>query len=159
MHNVEHKVYYMNINVDKRTTDITYVDKNNLHVATDKDIIKLINIDISDDVNNNPIRIASSIIAMSKGLNKEETNLYYTLLVCKYARNTKAIANHYMKEYNKSYSTYCRAIEGLVKAGIIKIVSNVIIEVKDDYDLDIQTLNAKFLVIELNAKVTSNGLK
>lgn len=156
---MEHKIYYMNINVDKRITDITYVDKNNLHVATNKDIIKLINVDASEDINNNPIRIASSIIAMSKGLNKEETNLYYTLLVCSYARNTKAIANFYMKEYNKSYSTYCRAIEGLVKAGIIKIVSNTIIKVKDDYDLDIQTLAAKFLIIELNAKVTSNGFK
>ena len=56
----------MNINVDKRITDITYVDKNNLHVATNKDIIKLINVDASEVINNNPIRIASSIIAMSK---------------------------------------------------------------------------------------------
>lgn len=156
---MEHKVYYMNITVDKRTTAITYVDKNNLHVATDKDIIKLINIDTADDANNNPIRIAASIIAMSKGLNKEEANLYYTLLVHVNARNTKAIANYYMNEYDKSYSTYCRAIEGLAKAGIIKIVSNTIIDVKADYDLDIQAPTAKFLVIELNTKVTSNGLK
>lgn len=155
---MEHKVYYMDITVDKRTTAITYVDKNNLHVATDKDIIKLINIDTADYANN-PIRIAASIIAMSKGLNKEEANLYYILLVHVNARNTKAIANYYMNECDKSYSTYCRAIEGLVKAGIIKIVSNTIIDVKAEYDLDIQASTAKFLVIELNAKVTSNGLK
>lgn len=145
----------MNITVDKRTTSITYVDKNNLHIATDKDIIKLINIDTSD----NPVRIAASIIAVSKGLNKEEANLYYTLLIHTNARNTKTIANYYMNEYDKSYSTYCRAIEGLVKAGIIKIVSNTIIDVKADYDLNMQALAAKFLVIELNAEVTSNGLK
>ena len=152
---MEYKVYYMNITVDKRTTSITYVDKNNLHIATDKDIIKLINIDTSD----NPVRIAASIIAVSKGLNKEEANLYYTLLIHTNARNTKTIANYYMNEYDKSYSTYCRAIEGLVKAGIIKIVSNTIIDVKADYDLNMQALAAKFLVIELNAEVTSNGLK
>lgn len=152
---MEYKVYYMNITVDKRTTSITYVDKNNLHIATDKDIIKLINIDTSD----NPVRIAASIIAVSKGLNKEEANLYYTLLVHTNARNTKSIAHYYMKEYDKSYSTYCRAIEGLVKANIIKIVSNTIIDVKSDYDLNMQALAAKFLVIELNAEATSNGLK
>lgn len=145
----------MNITVDKRTTSITYVDKNNLHIATDKDIIKLINIDTSD----NPVRIAASIIAVSKGLNKEEANLYYTLLIHTNARNTKTIANYYMNEYDKSYSTYCRAIEGLVKAGIIKIVSNTIIDVKADYDLNMQALAAKFLVIELNAEATSNGIK
>lgn len=152
---MEHKVYYMNITVDKRTTAITYVDKNNLHVATDKDIIKLVNV----DTNSNSIKIAASIIAMSKKLNKEEANLYYTILIHTNARNTKTISNYYMKEYNKSYSTYCRAIEGLVKANIINIVSNTIINVNANYDLDIKANNAKFLVIELNAKVTSNGIK
>lgn len=149
----------MDINVDKRITNITYVDRRNLHVATGKDIIKLINIDTADNADNNPIRIAASIIAMSKRLNKEEANLYYTILIHTISRNTKAIANYYMKGYNKSYSTYCRAIEGLVKAGIIKIVSNTIINVNEDYDLNIQANIAKFLVIELNTKVTSNGLK
>ena len=144
----------MDITIDKRKTDIIYVDKANNHVAYNKEVIKLIN-----NRNSSVIDIYINILAGCNKLNDIESKVI-KYIICNIEKNYyNYVLNEVAKSINKSTSTISRAIKNLINKKLIYInsankiiLSNAIAIDKDAID------NSKFLIIELNPKVTSKEI-
>lgn len=144
----------MDICIDKRKSEIIYVDKANNHVADNSEVIKLIN--------NCNVSIIDIYVKILAGINKLNDTEIEVLKYIMYESNISSynnILNNVSKNINKSTTTVSRAINSLKDKKLIYahcsnniIVSNNIAISK--YDVN----NAKFLVIELNPKETSNGI-
>ena len=144
----------MDITIDKRKTDIIYVDKANNHVAYNKEVIKLIN-----NCNSSVIDVYINILSGFNSLNDTETKVI-KYIICNIEKNyNNCVLNAVAKNINKSTTTISRAIKSLINKKLIYInsankivLSNAIAIDKDVID------NAKFLIIELNPKVTSKEI-
>ena len=144
----------MDITIDKRKTDIIYVDKANNHVAYNKEIIKLIN-----NRNSSVIDVYVNILAGFNNLNDTESKVI-KYIICNIKENYyNYVLNTVAKNINKSTTTISRAIKSLINKKLIYInsankiiLSNAIAIDKDAID------NSKFLIIELNPKVTSKEI-
>ena len=142
----------MDITIDKRKTDIIYVDKANNHVAYNKEVIKLIN-----NCNSSVIDVYVNILAGFNNLNDTESKII-KYIICNIEKNYyNYVLNAVAKNINKS--TISRAIKSLINKKLIYInsankiiLSNAITIDKDAID------NSKFLIIELNPKVTSKEI-
>ena len=144
----------MDITIDKRKTDIIYVDKANNHVAYNKEVIKLIN-----NCNSSVIDVYINILAGFNNLNDTESKVI-KYIICNTEKNYyNYVLNAVAKNINKSTTTISRAIKSLINKKLIYInsankiiLSNAIAIDKDAID------NSKFLIIELNPKVTSKEI-
>lgn len=144
----------MDITIDKRKTDIIYVDKANNHVAYNKEVIKLIN-----NCNSSVIDVYINILAGFNNLNDTESKVI-KYIICNIEKNYyNYVLNTVAKNINKSTTTISRAIKSLINKKLIYInsankiiLSNAIAIDKDDIN------NSKFLIIELNPKVTSKEI-
>ena len=144
----------MNITIDKRKTDIIYVDKANNHVAYNKEVIKLIN-----NCNSSVIDVYINILAGFNNLNDTESKVI-KYIICNIEKNYyNYVLNEVAKSINKSTTTISRAIKSLINKKLIYInsankiiLSNAIAIDKDAID------NSKFLIIEVNPKVTSKEI-
>ena len=144
----------MDITIDKRKTDIIYVDKANNHVAYNKEVIKLIN-----NCNSSVIDVYVNILAGFNNLNDTESKVI-KYIICNVKENYyNYVLNTISKNINKSTTTISRAIKSLINKKLIYInsankiiLSNAIAIDKDSID------NSKFLIIELNPKVTSKEI-
>lgn len=144
----------MDITIDKRKTDIIYVDKANNHVAYNDETIKLIN-----NCNNSVIDIYVNILAGVNKLNDTEIEVLKYIMYNDNNVHYIKILNNVSKNINKSVTTVSRAISTLKSKKLIYATSfnNIIIS---DYIAisNNKTNNAKFLVIELNPKITSREI-
>lgn len=144
----------MDITIDKRKTDIIYVDKANNHVAYNKEVIKLIN-----NCNSSIIDVYINILAGFNNLNDTESKVIKYIIYNVEKNYYNYVLNTVAKNINKSTTTISRAIKSLINKKLIYInsankiiLSNAIAIDKDAID------NSKFLIIELNPKVTSKEI-
>lgn len=144
----------MNIVIDKRKTNIIYVDKNNNHVANNDDILKLINTDNSSNID-----VYIGIIAGANNLNGTE------IAVLKYILNNNdnnligQVCVNVAKIINKSTATVARAITSLRNMKLIYGNDANTIKLSSSITTNIETISkTKFIVIELNPEVTSNSI-
>ena len=144
----------MDITIDKRKTDIIYVDKANNHVAYNKEVIKLIN-----NCNSFAIDVYVNILAGFNNLNDTESKVI-KYIICNIEKNYyNCVLNNVSKNINKSTTTISRAIKSLIDKKLIYINSANKIILSNAIAIDKDTINnAKFLIIELNPKVTSKEI-
>lgn len=144
----------MNISIDKRKTDIIYADKVNNHIAYNDETIKLIN-----NCNNSVIDIYVNVLAGINKLNDTEIEVLKYIMYNDNNVHYIKILNNVSKNINKSVTTVSRAVSTLKSKKLIYATSfnNIIIS---DYIAisNNKANNAKFLVIELNPKVTSREI-
>ena len=144
----------MDITIDKRKTDIIYVDKANNHVAYNKEVIKLIN-----NCNSSIIDVYVNILAGFNNLNDTESKVI-KYIICNVKENYyNYVLNSVSKNINKSTTTISRAIKSLINKKLIYINSANKIILSNAIAIDKDTIdNSKFLIIELNSKVTSKEI-
>lgn len=144
----------MDITIDKRKTDIIYVDKANNHVAYNKEVIKLIN-----NRNISVIDVYVNILAGFNNLNDTESKVI-KYIICNVKENYyNYVLNAVSKNINKSTTTISRAIKSLINKKLIYINSANKIILSNAIAIDKDTIdNSKFLIIELNPKVTSKEI-
>lgn len=144
----------MDITIDKRKTDIIYVDKANNHVAYNKEVIKLIN-----NCNSSVIDVYINILAGCNKLNDIESKVI-KYIICNIEKNYyNYVLNAVSKNINKSTTTISRAIKSLINKKLIYINSANIIILSNAISIDKNAIdNNKFLIIELNPKVTSKEI-
>lgn len=135
----------MNISKDTRECLIRYVDEINLHSATTRDIVKLLNTDKEDT-----LQCVCKIIAAGKGLNEEEQNVLYMLYTTTVEIPTpRNIYEEYVEIFKRSYATFYRGITKLIKKHIIYIDDNNKVKFLPAYIFnDIE--DKKFIVIEIS---------
>ena len=144
----------MDITIDKRRTDIIYVDKANNHVAYNDETIKLIN-----NCDNTIIDIYLSVIAGVYKLNDTEVEILKYIICNSNADRYNNILNNVSKIIKKSTTTVARAINSLKDKKLIHIYSSNNVAISNDIAIPKYTANnAKFLIIELNPKVTSKEI-
>lgn len=144
----------MDITIDKRKTDIIYVDKANNHVAYNKEVIKLIN-----NCNSSVIDVYINILAGFNNLNDTESKVI-KYIICNVEKNYyNYVLNTVSKNINKSTTTISRAIKSLINKKLIYINSANKIILSNAIAIDKDTIdNSKFLIIEINPKVTSKEI-
>lgn len=144
----------MDLVIDKRKTDIIYVDKVNNHVANSNDIIKLISIN-----NDSNIDAYLKILAGTYALNDTEVAVLKYIITDKYDNLSGAVCITVAKIINKSTTTVARAIDSLRAKRLIYSNGANALKVSTSIAIDVNTIsNAKFIVIELHPEVTSNGV-
>lgn len=144
----------MNITIDKRETDITYIDKSNNQYYTNDDIIKCI-----DSHNSGIISVMTNIIGTCNNLNKEEVNALKTIMNNNTNKTMIEAWQSYYNRYSKSYSTFTRAINTLIKKDILYLDNSFRIFINDRYNItDNNIRHAKYLVIELYPDDTSKPI-
>lgn len=144
----------MNLVIDKRKTDIIYVDKDNNHVANNNDVIKLIATN-----NTSTVDTYVKILAGTYGLNNTEIAVLKYLITGNSNELAGIVCVTVAKIIRKSSATVARAIASLRNkrliygdgANAVKVSSSI---ATSTFTID----NAKFLVIELRPEVTSNGV-
>ena len=144
----------MDITIDKRKTDIIYVDKANNHVAYNDETIKLIN-----NCDNTIIDIYLSVIAGVYKLNDTEVEVLKYIMRNSNVDRYNNILNNVSKIIKKSTTTVARAINSLKDKKLIHIYASNNVAISNDITIPKYTANnAKFLIIELNPKVTSKEI-
>lgn len=144
----------MDLIIDKRKTDIIYVDKVNNHVANSNDVIKLISIN-----NDSNVDTYLKILAGTYALNDAEVAVLRYVIADKNNSLSGQVCAAVAKVINKSTATVARAIDSLrakrliygTGVNAIKISTSIVINAK-------ALSNAKFIVVELHPEVTSNGV-
>ena len=148
----------MNISIDKRKTNIIYVDKENNHIANDGEVLKLIN-NCNNDTDSNNINIDTyvNIIAGYNNLSTIEVDVLKYLLYNSKDNGLKDICDNISKVINKSGITIKRAVYSLKSKGLVYINATNCVVVSNTINASVSKINnAKFIVIELNTKDTSN---
>lgn len=138
----------MNIEVDNRQKEIIYVDKVNLHNASNNDIIKLIAKDYK-----NKLEIYTNIIAGIYKLKEAERNLLNIIMkLGGYVYSPEA--REKAKEiYSISCTNYFRTLYSLRDKKLIYIDVNNNVSVCSNIKLKNKDINnAKFIVIEIKDK-------
>ena len=144
----------MDITIDKRKTDIIYVDKANNHVAYNKEVIKLIN-----NCNSSVIDVYINILAGFNNLNDTESKVIKYIIYNVGKNYYNYVLNAVSKNINKSTTTISRAIKSLINKKLIYINSANKIILSNAIAIDKDTIdNSKFLIIEVNPKVTSKEI-
>lgn len=148
----------MNISIDKRKTNIIYVDKENNHIANDDEVLKLVN-NCNNDANSNNINIDTyvNIIAGYNNLSTIEVDVLKYLLYNSKDNALKDVCDNVSKTVNKSGITIKRAVYSLKDKGLVYINAANCVIVSNTISASVSKINsAKFIVIELNTKDTSN---
>lgn len=143
----------MNLTIDKRKTDIIYVDRTNIHSAKNDEVLKLVN----NNNNINSIDVYVNILAGAYNLNNIESKVLKYLITnieCK----TSAICNIMSKCINKSNATIFRAIDKLRSKNLVYINQDGYIIVSNAIKVDNSINDIKFIVIEVNTKITSPNI-
>ena len=151
-------LYSMNISIDKRKTNIIYVDKENSHIANDDEVLKLVN-NCNNDANSNNINIDTyvNIIAGYNNLSTIEVDVLKYLLYDSKDNCLKDICDSVSKVVNKSGISIKRAVYSLKAKGLLYINAANCVVVSNTISASVSKINnAKFIVIELNTKDTSN---
>lgn len=151
-------LYSMNISIDKRKTNIIYVDKENNHIANDDEVLKLVN-NCNNDVDSNNINIDTyvNIIAGYNNLSTIEVDVLKYLLYDSKDNGLKDVCDNISKVVNKSGITIKRAVYSLKAKGLVYINAANCVVVSNTISASVSKINnAKFIVIELNTKDTSN---
>lgn len=144
----------MNLIIDKRKTDIIYVDKANNHVANSNDVIKLISIN-----NDSNIDTYIKIFAGVYCLNNTEVAVLRYLITNGDNELSKIVCATVAKLINKSTATVVRAIDSLKAKRLIYATDSNTIRVSTSIATNVKAIsNAKFIVVELHPEVTSNGV-
>lgn len=148
----------MNISIDKRKTNIIYVDKENNHIANDDEVLKLVN-NCNNDTNSNNINIDTyvNIIAGYNNLSTIEVDVLKYLLYNSKDNSLKDVCDNVSKVINKSGITIKRAVYSLKSKGLVYINATNCVVISNTINTSVSKINnAKFIVIELNTKDTSN---
>lgn len=151
-------LYSMNISIDKRKTNIIYVDKENSHIANDDEVLKLVN-NCNNDADSNNININTyvNIIAGYNNLSTIEVDVLKYLLYNSKDNGLKDVCDNISKVVNKSGITIKRAVYSLKAKGLVYINAANCVVVSNTISASVSKINnAKFIVIELNTKDTSN---
>lgn len=151
-------LYSMNISIDKRKTNIIYVDKENNHIANDDEVLKLVN-NCNNDTDSNNINIDAyvNIIAGYNNLSTIEVDVLKYLLYNSKDNGLKDICDNVSKVVNKSSITIKRAVYSLKAKSLVYINAANCVVVSNTISASVSKINnAKFIVIELNTKDTSN---
>lgn len=144
----------MNLIIDKRKTDIIYVDKDNNHVANNNDIIKLIATN-----NTSAIDAYIKILAGTYNLNDTEIAVLKYLIAGNSNELAGIVCDAVAKLICKSTATVTRAIASLRDKRLIYIDGDNAVKVSSSIATSTSAIaNAKFLVIELHPEITSNGV-
>ena len=144
----------MNLVIDKRKTDIIYVDKDNNHVANNNDIIKLIATN-----NTSAIDTYVKILAGTYNINDTEIAVLKYLIAGNNNELAGIVCDAVAKLICKSTATITRAIASLRDKRLIYIDSANAVKVSSSIAISTSAIaNAKFLVIELHPEITSNGV-
>ena len=151
-------LYSMNISIDKRKTNIIYVDKENNHIANDDEVLKLVN-NCNNDSDSNNVNIDAyvNIIAGYNNLSVIEVDVLKYLLYNSKDNALKDVCDNISKVVNKSGITIKRAVYSLKDKGLVYINAANYVVVSNTINASVSKINnAKFIVIELNTKDTSN---
>lgn len=134
------------MDIDRRKTNIMYVDKENLHVAEDEEVLKFY---CKDD----KVNTIAKLLCIDKDLTKEEFNVF--LLIFKYKQiNIHKLEKIYFDTYNKSKSTFDRAIKTLKSKSIIYVNNtNGITKLYSNYTTNKYIDNIEFIVIEVGNNI------
>lgn len=144
----------MDLIIDKRKTDIIYIDKANNHVANSNDVIKLISIN-----NDSNIDTYIKILAGVYCLNNAEVAVLRYLNSNANNELSRVVCIAVAKLINKSTTTVARAIDSLRNKRLIYDNGVNALKVSASIATNINALsNAKFIIIELHPEVTSNGV-
>lgn len=144
----------MEIVIDTRKTDNHYYDKELKHIANNNDIIKFNNNDGASAFN-----IVIDVLASSLKLNEQERNVLYIINYYNQIKDVNTILDIYKSNYNRSRTTFNRAIDTLEKKRVIKVDNRGLIKINKSYVINNNTsAKAKFLVVEINPKVTSKTI-
>lgn len=144
----------MDLIIDKRKTDIIYVDKANNHVANSNDVIKLISIN-----NDSNIDAYIKIFAGVYCLNDTEVAVLRYIITNADNELSGIVCATVAKLINKSTATVARAIDSLRAKRLIYSNSTNALKVSTSIATNAKAIsNAKFIVVELHPEVTSNGV-
>lgn len=144
----------MNIVIDKRKTDIIYVDKDNNHVANNNDVIKLIATN-----NTSAVDTYVKILAGTYSLNNTEIAVLKYLIDSNSNELVGIVCGTVAKIIRKSSATVARAIASLRDKRLIYGDGANAVKVSSSIAASISAIaNAKFLIVELHPEVTSNGV-
>lgn len=144
----------MNLIIDKRKTDIIYVDKANNHVANSNDVIKLISIN-----NDSNIDAYIKIFAGVYCLNDTEVAVLRHIITNADNELSGIVCTTVAKLINKSTATVARAIDSLRAKRLIYSTDSNAIRVSTSITISAKAIsNAKFIIVELHPEVTSNGV-
>lgn len=144
----------MELSIDKRTVDILYVDKENLHNFTGTDIVKF--------VTNNDINGIDLFVALLSGvynLKPAETNLLK--VVVNYNRKVASpiVRQKAKDEYEISATTYFRSLYSLRDKGLVYIDIDNNIACGSAVQINKYRLEkAKLFAVELNPKSNTNKI-
>lgn len=139
----------MNITIDNRKTDILYVDKDNNHVATNNEVIKLISRDGLP-----AIAAILNIIAGNERLSNNEIAILYVVMNSVAPVNYKELVTKVSDVIAKSTATVARAIESLNNKKLIYVNESNEVKVSTSISISKDALSkAKFIVIELRQDV------
>lgn len=142
----------MKIAIDNRNKDIIYVDKVNLHNATNNDIIKLVNTNVNDkDIDN--VNSYINIIAGYYNLDKYERSILLYIILENNNVTYRDITRLISKHHKVNAITIVRAIDRLKAKYLINIKDYNIVNVSNTIYKSVEEINkAKFIIIELNPK-------
>lgn len=144
----------MNLVIDKRKTNIIYVDKDNNHVANNNDIIKLIATN-----NTSAIDAYVKILAGTYNLNDTEIAVLKYLIAGNSNELAGIVCDAVAKLICKSTTTVTRAIASLRDKRLIYIDGTNAVKVSSSIATSTSAIaNAKFLIVELHPEITSNGI-
>lgn len=144
----------MSIVIDKRETDIIYVDKNNMHVANNDEVIKLISIG-----GMSPIDTYIAIIAGGLYLNETEVAVLKYIIKNNGTKLTGQVCVEVAKVIDKSTATVSRAINCLREKKLIYVDDAKVVRLSASINASVDTLNtANFIVVEVKPEVTSSGI-
>lgn len=156
----------MNLNVDDRTGHKTYTDFESSHFVQDEEIVKFV-CDNTKSKGDSDIDIKflnlCKIFTCTLELPKAERECLTAIYWCVY-NNKRMVQDEIVKAavnfYGKSKTTYYRAINCLLDRHIIRCIPNGTIKVIDKYNFisNINLIDVKFVVIELNPEITSAGI-
>lgn len=144
----------MDLIIDKRKTDIIYVDKANNHVANSNNVIKLISIN-----NDSNIDAYIKIFAGVYCLNDTEIAVLRYIITNADNELSGIVCTTVAKLINKSTTTVARAIDSLRAKRLIYNNGANALKVSTSIATNTKAIsNAKFIVVELHPEVTSNGV-
>lgn len=144
----------MNIVIDKRKTDIIYVDKDNNHVANNNDVIKLIATN-----NTSAVDTYIKILAGTYSLNNTEIAVLKYLIAGNSNELAGIVCVTVAKIIHKSSATVARAIASLRNKRLIYGDGANVVKVSSSIAASTSAIaNAKFLIVELHPEITSNGV-
>ncbi len=144
----------MELSIDKRTVDILYVDKENLHNFTGTDIVKFIT---NNDINGIDLFVA--LLSGVYNLKPAETNLLKVVVNYNRKVSSPIVRQKAKDEYEISATTYFRSLYSLRDKGLVYIDIDNNIACGSAVQINKYRLEkAKLFAVELNPKSNTNKI-